>query len=1723
MADERSPKNPTNLPQPDPSDEAAQESLHDPEEDTEIPIEELDPDDLIEEVSEDDFQGAEPTPPPAPVEALGGDAPPGGTLELSSDQLMEVVDEASDGQGTQEVDAIEVLDEQAVDEEADDEPVQDPLGTAQARAELDDPELLAQDLTLELEAEADRPRKAMIQHELGHLNFARLGDESQAVKAYALALKLDPRLRPNFWAIRRVFVARSMWPSLIKLLEAQLRYERTPRRKAEILLEKGWVMEADGMDRAGAATCYEEAHKLDPSWLPPLLAMEKAARKADDSDKLATVYDAMAEVVATPKRKAAILTDLALLRAGQGDDGPEKALELLDSALELVNDRASTLRTMEGLAREHGLTRRRAEILSRQAEDLVSFDPPDPSGAAALLREAANLCRNELDDAEGAAGYIRAALEALPGERLLLDDLFSLARANEDWTEAEELLGQILEETEDDQERADIWYQIGLCRLNRGEDADEAAEQATAILPGFLPIQAERERNLLMDGEAEGLVALYRSEAEAVEANSPGLPVGDDPQPAWAATLYWRAAALSHYQVDDQDAALELCRKALELVPELEPANHLLEDLLRATGSHKDLAEVLEGELDGAKGEQLALLLEELIALYAGPLDQPGRQLVHLERLCSLRQEDTRPLRLMVSALSRADQHETLTTVLQDLEEREQDADLKVGWMLERARLYDGPLDKPDKAAAIYRAVLELSPEQPQAFAALEEVLSRGGQHEELAEHLGNAITGAREDEERLRLRHRLLEVLERDLKRPEEAAEIATDILADNPEDLAGVVALTRLTEASGDAEGLARALEQRISGTEDATPRVLLKVRLAGLLEDRLDQPGRAEDLLAEAVEEAPDTGLVLGALEALIWRKLAGGARTEAVELLGKVRDEVDPGMRPRIVEEMAWLGQADGREEDLWGAVLEQAGDDHLPALWGSLREAANQGDTAAMATIYGKLAEQCGDEAGLAGTFKLRAAMLDEVSGDGGAAEGTAEALRAVLERDPDDAEALLGLLATDELVAGERADLMVRLHGLLEGRQKEENRLPLALSLEDAGRLAEALEQIQPMLDEEDQSLTALMLLERLARGADDTELQVATLIRLASAQKGTEAQVANLRQAAGLLEEGNHDDEAVTIWRQVLALEPDDEEACDRLHALYQEREEFDTLEQLLAHRMGRSDSAGRVDLLWERATLRLNIQEDPPAAARDLLRLLELDPDHGQALEALARLYEEDQNTDRALELYRRLADSLEERGRQREVTLKMAHLLRDAGGRGEEATQVFETYLEQNADDQEALEQVSQLYLDHGDHAGAVGALERLGSIRGDDPAWQKENLNRIAKIYWRDLGDLDKALATLRKLLDSDPLDLELVQDMQRLLREKGSDNAVEPLLVDTQAAVRKAMAGSPLSVDLVKKLARISEWREDQYTLMATLGVLGTLRATSEEEDVVFLKALKKVATEPGKDALEAKGGALVHEGARLKFGAIWRPMALAVAKLEKGGGAADVSAHGVGKADKVDRRSAGQLTVRIDSVAAAVGMSEPFDIYLSGKDENLIAGVTGEPPALVVGHGVVSKLDAGRRFRLAKVLYHLKHQTAALEQLSAEVVRRLLCAAIFSQNSKAKLPLGPDQLKVEGKKVVKALPRKLRKQLSVAVKKGGVPDLAQLETWIEGVVTTANRAGLLVSGHVVASVKELESGLGTAGDTDQAMAHLRGNEQAANLLVFSLSEEYLALRRELRR
>ena len=135
------------------------------------------------------------------------------------------------------------------------------------------------------------------------------GDRARAVKAFGRALASDPSLRANLWAIRRVFYRRGLWPNLVKLIDAELRYAADDRDRAELLTEQA-VVQADRLAAADdARATLEEAVRLDPGALPALLMLERMAVAAGDERAQLALWQQLAARSELPARRLTYLLD----------------------------------------------------------------------------------------------------------------------------------------------------------------------------------------------------------------------------------------------------------------------------------------------------------------------------------------------------------------------------------------------------------------------------------------------------------------------------------------------------------------------------------------------------------------------------------------------------------------------------------------------------------------------------------------------------------------------------------------------------------------------------------------------------------------------------------------------------------------------------------------------------------------------------------------------------------------------------------------------------------------------------------------------------------------------------------------------------------------------------------------------------------------------------------------------------------------------------------------------------------------------------------------------------------------------------------------------------------------------------------------------------------------------------------------------------------------------
>jgi hypothetical protein len=757
----------------------------------------------------------------------------------------------------------------------------------------------------ELAEEPDKARAALLEHEIGDQIERIGGDEGLAVKAYARSLASDPMLRPNLWAVRRIFYRRRLWPSLIKLLDAETRYASSDIERSELWTERGHVQEDCLADAKEAERCYEVAHRLDPSALAPLSALEKRYAARGDQQGLLTVARAMAAATTEPGRRVALLIDLchAELDAAPGkadekaegeETSPlERALSYLHAAYEAGVDQLRVVDEIIRLTQLHGRVPECLAALDVKAEILqIQAESAPPQRQQLLLeqeveirRVQARLARERQGDLPLSWQYLQAANDRSPGDPLILSDLIETAEALGRWGDLEALLGVLGERRRLGHPDAPpspglLLQRAAALRLaGREQEADALEAEVQALFPGHIPLLLLHERRALRRQELAALAALYQQEAEIALV---GLPVGprSESRPnqidaVWAAGALLRAGSCLLRAGEYPQAAAVLERGLGLLPPGAQPQSpdeaatrRLLVDALEAAYERAErwaeLCTLYERELGGVADLdplRAARLCEALIETADGRLGQPGRALRASATLCRLHPDDLR-LHLRAAALARrAGDARAEADALAELARLEAHLPAPAAsvrglqGLLRRAELLGGPLQDLSGAIALYEEALRQRPGEPQALLPLEDLLRRAARYTDLYRLLRRQVDACAEgpDPERLlALQVRLAELCENELAQPAEAAAVYRDVLIRRPGYLPALRALTRLYRRTGDDARLAGVLELLAEAVPQGETRADVLLRLGEVYEGALDRPAEAEDAYLRAAEQ-------------------------------------------------------------------------------------------------------------------------------------------------------------------------------------------------------------------------------------------------------------------------------------------------------------------------------------------------------------------------------------------------------------------------------------------------------------------------------------------------------------------------------------------------------------------------------------------------------------------------------------------------------------------------------------------------------------------------------------------------------------------------------------------------------------------------------------------------------------------------------------------------------
>lgn len=1644
-----------------------------------------------------------------------------------------------------------------------------PEPTAQPATASED-EAKARIAALEREARAlgPVPAAALLFHEVGLLWESPLKHPRNAAVAYQSAFKLAPRFLANIRAARRLFAEVGNWVMVVQLIDAELAATDARRARAALLFEKGQVLEQRLSREADALAAMKDCLALEPEDVTLLVQLEQVYSEKADYEALVKVYQLLARSVSEDHARAVYLTSAGQLLEDRLQR-PNEASGLFREAFALDRRDPQLLAAMKRVAQREGTVDEELAALAAQAES------QGPAAAPTFLQ--ISKAYERLGRAEDALAALLAARRVSPADPLVLSELARIYEAQGRFDELADVLLAWVNVNTEESEFVAINLRLAALYEQLSRDAD-AAGRYHAILnrvSGHAGALAGLGR---LHYRAQNWQGLYETcEAEAAAT--------DDPKQK-AARLY-KAAETLEERLSKVAEAIVRYNQCLQLAPGFLPAQKALTRLYEKLGRWNELVAMYEQDLlQTTDLEQQISTLNKIATLHEDRLNDVPAATDCLRRVLELAPDHLSTMRALGRLYEKAGRWQQLL----DLNEQEarlaSDTKQIVSLAHRSAEIIEDQLK--DRAGAIqaWERVLQLSPTYLPALRALGRLYGQDGRWDALIRMYRSEAEIAASTDQAAALTQKVGELYEQRLKDTDAAISAYREVLTLAPNYFPALRALARMYRAQGDWESLIEILRAEAANRSDPTERANAMFQAAALWEDQLKKPQNAIEGYQEVLRLAPNHTTALQQLERLLTAK---DDVKELIVLLDRQAQVGTEASRVAAWIRLARL-YLDRLNEPARAATCCESALALEPANLQALRllERVRANDKAKRTELRARVAEAIGD-AKLSAAIKLSSLESGDPSAPPSTevlaqlkaaylADPTDEALGLVLERALQKAGDARGLVELYERRRSSTTDAADLLQLLLRIGELHETRL---------GDLDSALAAYEAALQSAPDLFPALQgqvrCYSRLARHAKAREA-LDTVAR--TARDATLATQALLDAARVAREFERDDDLAAGLLQRILERDPLHPEAGPMLEDLLAQRGGAADLVALHEKRgeakLAQKDPATAAAEFFSGARLAVDSLKDRARAAGLLDKVLLAQPAHPEALELKGTLALEAQNYAEAASAW---AVRVQQGGDPRllaRIHLKLGALYHDQLNDQTRAAAHLQTALASEPSSVEALDRLAVIHVAARNWTGAVDCLRRLLEV-DPSPTARARNTLTLARIVDEGFGDVGQAIGLYRRALElvpGDPATLdrlaslyertgalpELVQmleqqaqqasDLKKAIALKmriGSLYAkslgdparaitayrqvleVDPTHVPAHAALadlygrdtasmalaieshRNLLKLEPTRLDSLHALFRMWESMRQLDKAFCAASLLAFLKGANDTETAFYAEGRNRLSGEFRGTLAPADLVALHHPTARHPLVDVLRAVGDQFVKLQP----PQFELQGIDK--KADRLKNDHAVYKaIQAVTGLFGV-EAFDAYQAKR--GLVYLETTEPLSVCVGPDVVRRFNIReQRFLYGRAALGLVDKTAILRRYSPGEL-----ADVLGNSVRIHLPdwdgLGRRN-EEHSKQLRKAYSRKALKLLEEPAHAVASAPKVPLDALVQGLMFSADRAGLLVAADVNAALglivrEEAVQGQPRPESAEAVAAIVQQRPDLKELIAFAVSDDFFRLRQRL--
>ncbi len=1333
------------------------------------------------------------------------------------------------------------------------------------------------------------------------------------------------------------------------------------------------------------------------------------------------------------------------------------------------------------------------ELVEMLLEKSQAAPPGEDRGRA--LAEIGRLYAHELEDPEQAVVAFTQALCEEPTNDEYASELERLCgQKQSNWTEAletitETIKGSLLSTTDHAAllVRAARWYDA---KLSRADMALAAYQQVLAGDPAN-------------EAAAEGMTAIYRRAQQWPElvALLMGRAEGATTAPK-SRDLRAEAAEILETRLNDLPRARDLFFSVLTDDPGHARAGEAMARIAERTGDFKTLADLLVRRAEARRGAEKAEALVKVAEVFEDHLNDLAEATRRFEAVLAIDPANLSALKGLDRIFNRTGKYRELLEVLERQIEVAATPRQKINLYERIAGLHDEEFLDHGRAAEALEAILAIDGTNDNALTALARHYRALDKWEPVVALYDKHASVTGDENRKIELLVVKARTLAEQIGSPERATKAYEQILIAQPSHAAALEALAHLREMSGDSHAALSAIEAL--ATKAATPEAKADqwMRAGRLLETRGDKDGAIERyklaLDANPKDASASTALRKAYAQRADW---LGVVKLVERELLNAEGDLAKARLHAELAKvHHSQLVDADKAEAAAKKSVeLDSSNADALMVL-GDLAFEGNRlieatkhyeslvGRTGVLpkddaVRVLVRFIEAFGKTQPKPSTPAMSSPSLSSANvGDG---PPSSKLMVAAAPSGPGSQGRISVVPTGPGSMPPPPTTTNPRMMAAVDALQ--------ALAPQDSDALARAANALFEFGDPQSAYRMHKDLFEKYGAvmvGSDRAE----ALFHLGeSARRSGEldAGIAPLREAADI--------------------DPSNPRPFRSLAKIYDEKGDFTASVAVRRQRLSLAVGQERFELLLEIGDVMFQKLNDRTGASKAYTQALEERPDDRRLLTKLMQLYSEEKDWAKLVDVVLRLADFVEDVKQRAKYMHTAATIASKHLGQVDQALGFYARVLELDPDNAKALEEAIELHRGKGKHDEVERLLKRQleAAKASGDRAKLVSILDGLGELYQKHLKEPELAIDAFEAAQAFDPEDrprAEKLGELYALDPAQYLDKAVK-----SQTQILRRNPYKVESYKLLRKLFTDAKKADPAWCLCQALSVL----RLAEPDEERFYKKHRSENAAPAQQALDEDAWTrLMHwdlDPLVTRIFAIIQPTIIRTRTqpIEQMGYdpryAIDCSLHPY------------PVSQTLYYVGGVLGMPAPL-VFQNPNDPGSLGMVHARTPAIVLGRAAFEGAPAtqslafiaGRHMAYFRPGFYVRHLVPTGTGLKAWLFAAIkLCVPQFpvsvdlqGQVSEAMAAMSQDFQGAEKDKLASVVSKLLQA--------GGALDLKK---WVASIDLSADRVGFLLAHDLQLATEVIRS-------TEEASS-VPVKERMKDIVLFSVSEEYFALREQL--